>query len=74
MKASVLIADDDSRIRRALETRIQHWGHNVWLASDGEEAVDAAAKRAFDLIVMDLIGSTPAKHCISLICRAFEAQ
>ena len=54
MRASVLIADDDTRIRKALSQRIEHWGHDVWTASDGKEALETARNRGFDIILLDL--------------------
>jgi len=54
MKASVLIADDDPRIRKALKDRFEHWGHAVWEARDGVEATELAGERVFDLVLLDL--------------------
>jgi DNA-binding NtrC family response regulator len=54
LKAKVLIVDDDDALRRALKDRFEFWGCEVALAADGREAVAAAARRAFDLILLDL--------------------
>lgn len=54
MKASLLIVDDDPVLSHALADRCRHWGHEVATAASGEEALGAAEKQSFDLIVLDL--------------------
>jgi DNA-binding NtrC family response regulator len=54
LKAKVLIVDDDDALRRALKDRFEFWGCDVSLAADGREALAAAAKCGFDLILLDL--------------------
>ena len=54
MKATLLIVDDDSVIRHALEDRCRHWGHEVSTASNGTEAIELAARKSFDVIILDL--------------------
>lgn len=54
MRAQVLVVDDDDAIRRALAERVRHWGHHVEEAKDGDEAIEIAARREFDLVLLDL--------------------
>jgi DNA-binding NtrC family response regulator len=54
VRATVLIVDDDAGLRQALADRFEHWGLGVTLAARGEEALALAARRAFDLVVLDL--------------------
>ncbi|MFT7699373.1 MAG: DNA-binding NtrC family response regulator, partial [Candidatus Krumholzibacteriia bacterium] len=54
LKTTVLIADDDKGLRLSLHDRFEYWGCEVTMAGDGREALAAAAKRAFDLILLDL--------------------
>jgi DNA-binding NtrC family response regulator len=54
MKASVLLVDDDAALRRALADRLAHWGHDVVQAGSGAEAIEAARRREFDLVLLDL--------------------
>ena len=54
MKANVLIVDDDAGLRRALADRLDFWGHATEQAADGEAALEAVARREFDLILLDL--------------------
>ena len=50
----VLIAEDERINRLYLRHVLTRSGHEVALASDGEEAVRLAAEGRFDLILMDL--------------------
>jgi PAS domain S-box-containing protein len=52
--ARVLVAEDNPVNRRLTERLLQKRGHSVVLANDGEQAIAAAAREAFDLILMDV--------------------
>jgi CheY-like chemotaxis protein len=52
--ASILIADDDARIRRFLRTVLEGDGHKVWEASNGKEAVALICRTKFDVVITDL--------------------
>jgi DNA-binding NtrC family response regulator len=54
LKGKVLIVDDDHALRRALKDRFEFWGCEVSVAADGREALAAAARNTFDLILLDL--------------------
>ena len=51
----ILLADDESSIRRILETRLKMAGYDVYTAQDGEEAVAAFNKYNPDLVVLDVM-------------------
>lgn len=51
---TVLAADDNSVNRRILDRFLQRLGVDFELVSDGQEAIDAARLRTFDLVFMDL--------------------
>ncbi len=53
-QATVLVVDDDASIRGALLDRIRHWGHLADEARDGDEAVEIAARKEYDLVLLDL--------------------
>ncbi|MEE8294969.1 MAG: response regulator [Sphingomonadales bacterium] len=53
--ADILIADDDPEILRLLEKAFTIRGHKVVVARDGEEAVDHAKSKRFDVIITDII-------------------
>jgi two-component system, OmpR family, KDP operon response regulator KdpE len=50
----VLVVDDEPQIRRALRTSLEAHGYQVQTASNGEEAVLAAAESGLDLVFLDL--------------------
>jgi DNA-binding NtrC family response regulator len=54
MSARVLIVDDDDAIRKALADRVRHWGHAAEEASDGDQAIELAARKEFDIVFLDL--------------------
>jgi len=53
-KGSVLICDDEEIMRDVLETILSGEGYKVELAKTGEEAIEAYARRAFDVVLMDV--------------------
>lgn len=55
MPASVLIADDDASILRALTFLMQREGHDVRTAADGEQALAEIEKRRPDVLLLDLM-------------------
>lgn len=50
----ILVVDDEPPIRRFVAEALESSGYVVTLAADGAEAVDAAALRQPDLVLMDL--------------------
>jgi len=49
----VLIVEDEEHLREGLRALIEKMGHQVTVASDGEEGLAAVQAVAFDLIVSD---------------------
>jgi two-component system KDP operon response regulator KdpE len=52
--ARVLVVDDEPHIRRTLEINLAARGYQVDMASTGETAIDLAARRHPDLVILDL--------------------
>ena len=52
--ANILVADDDSQIRRLVRAVLEAEGHQVTAVADGLEAVRAAGAMAFDLVLCDV--------------------
>ena len=52
---SVLIIEDDPRIRRAVQMTLQREGLDVTEAATGEEGLDRIGERPFDVILLDLM-------------------
>lgn len=50
----VLVVEDDAEIADVLRRTLRQEGHEVKTASDGEEALDAAASFVPDLVILDL--------------------
>ena len=38
-RLAVLLVDDEPAIRRALESALRLWGHTVYVADNGEDAI-----------------------------------
>lgn len=65
MNKSILIVDDDPQMRLALKHILLREGYDVTEAGDGDAALKAIARAAFDLVIMDLI--MPGKEGIETI-------
>jgi two-component system KDP operon response regulator KdpE len=50
----VLVVDDEAPIRRALEANLRARGYEVDLAATGEQALESAARRHPDAVILDL--------------------
>jgi two-component system KDP operon response regulator KdpE len=54
MSARILIVDDEPRLLRALRINLAARQYEVGMAADGREALDSAARRVPDLVLLDL--------------------
>src|SRR3954471_7020584 len=52
--ADLLVVEDDETIGAALESGLRSHGHQVWWKRTARGALDAAGRRAFDLVLLDL--------------------
>ncbi len=52
---TILIADDETNIRRVLEAMLTADGYNVITAENGKRALDLAAANTIDVLISDLI-------------------
>ncbi|HCH25074.1 MAG TPA: hypothetical protein DE179_12360 [Oceanospirillaceae bacterium] len=55
MTAYILIVDDDDLNREIIAEYVGDAGYRFDMAEDGREAVDLAAKNAYDVILMDIM-------------------
>ena len=55
MNPTILVADDDPQIARALRAGLEANGYTVFTAADGEEALRLAATNPPDVILLDLV-------------------
>jgi putative two-component system response regulator len=55
LKSRILVVDDDERFRRILEDRLLAMGHEVILATDGEDGLAKAQDERLDLVLLDVM-------------------
>jgi DNA-binding NtrC family response regulator len=72
MNAAILVVDDDPTLRRALGDRLRSWGHTTVTAANGNDALEAARGREFDLVLLDL--SMPGIPGIDVLRRLKEEE
>lgn len=53
--ATILAVDDDADIRAVLKTSLELAGHEAVVAASGKEALAKLKKRAFDLVLLDIM-------------------
>lgn len=54
MAKKILIVEDEDLIAKVLSIRLEALGYKVFIASDGEEGLEAVKKHKPDLVVMDI--------------------
>ena len=52
---NILLAEDEKQLSRALVTAMQATGYHVDPAYNGQEAVELAGQRAYDVIILDIM-------------------
>ncbi|MEK1302463.1 response regulator transcription factor [Limosilactobacillus fermentum] len=52
---NILLAEDEKQLSRALVTAMHATGYHVDPAYNGQEAVDLAGQRAYDVIILDIM-------------------
>ena len=52
--ARILIIDDDVTLRQALTKHLEHAGHEVRQAADGDAGIRAFARHAADVVIVDI--------------------
>ena len=63
--ASILIVDDSTTMRQMVNFTLANAGHQVVEVTDGNEAVEAAKSRQFDLVISDV--NMPGMNGIELV-------
>jgi DNA-binding response OmpR family regulator len=53
--ATILLVDDDPKIRELLRLYVERDGHRPLFAADGETALDLAARRRPDIVLLDVM-------------------
>ena len=54
IRRKILVVDDEATARDVLQRALEKGGYATTTAADGQEALDAASKETFDLVLMDI--------------------
>jgi DNA-binding response OmpR family regulator len=66
----ILLVDDDRPLREMLTRSFEREGHRVTAVADGDAALDAAAERPFDVVLLDVaLGAGPTGHDVARLLR-----
>jgi DNA-binding response OmpR family regulator len=66
----ILLVDDDQPLREMLTRSFEREGHRVTAVADGEAALDAAAERPYDIVLLDVaLGAGPTGHDVARLLR-----
>lgn len=71
MSQKILVADDEPNIVISLEYLMKREGYTVFVARDGQEALDAIAREKPDLVLLDVM--MPRKSGFE-VCQAVRAS
>ncbi len=63
--AAIMVVDDTATMRQMISFTLSSGGHDVVTATDGQEALQSAQKRKFDLVISDI--NMPNMDGISLV-------
>jgi two-component system KDP operon response regulator KdpE len=56
----IVIVDDEPQIRKLVRAGLEGYGYEVLTASNGQEAINAVAQKAPDVIILDIaLGTEP---------------
>ncbi|WP_205697350.1 response regulator transcription factor [Conexibacter sp. SYSU D00693] len=67
----ILVVDDDAPLRDMLTRSFEREGHRVIAVGDGHAALEEAAGRGFDVVLLDVaLGAGPTGHDVARTLRA----
>src|ERR687893_2834607 len=67
----ILLVDDDDPLREMLSRSFEREGHKVTAVADGHAALEAAAQRPFDIVLLDVaLGAGPTGHDVARMLRS----
>jgi CheY-like chemotaxis protein len=72
--ASILVVDDDAHIRALIQTVLEGTGHDISLAADGTEAINKLRRRAYDLVILDIMMPTMSGYEVLEQIRAMPSR
>ena len=68
MTAEILVVDDEPAVRTTLRSMLEHLGHKVAEARDGDEALRILRQRSFALAIVDIL--MPEKDGLEFILHS----
>src|SRR5438093_2113900 len=69
---TILVVEDEARLREMLVSAFARQGHAVTAVADGRAALDVAARREFDVVLLDVaLGDGPDGYDV---CRRLRAR
>ena len=75
LRQKILVVEDESDIRELLRYNLAQEGFAVEEAADGAEALDRIARRAPDLLVLDLmLHGSPASNSAAACARTLNRR
>ena len=67
----ILLVDDDRPLREMLTRSFEREGHRVTAVADGQAALDAAADRPYDVVLLDVaLGAGPTGYDVARTLRS----
>jgi DNA-binding response OmpR family regulator len=67
----ILLVDDDDPLREMLSRSFEREGHHVTAVADGQAALEAAAERPYDIVLLDVaLGAGPTGHDVARMLRS----
>ena len=67
----ILLVDDDDPLREMLSRSFEREGHRVTAVADGQAALEAAAERPYDIVLLDVaLGAGPTGHDVARMLRS----
>ncbi|MBD3166623.1 response regulator, partial [bacterium] len=69
---AILIAEDDTTLRKTIKRLLERDGYRVFLAADGIEALQAIERETIDLVVLDMV--MPRMNGVEFIQKARRMQ
>src|SRR3954452_17794228 len=67
----ILLVDDDRPLREMLTRSFEREGHRVTAVPDGDTALDAAAERSYDVVLLDVaLGAGPTGYDVARMLRS----
>jgi DNA-binding response OmpR family regulator len=66
----ILLVDDDQPLRDMLTRSFEREGHRVTAVADGDAALEAAGRRPYDIVLLDVaLGAGPTGHDVARMLR-----